>query len=63
MLIAPGRLGTSSCELGVPVTFADINNFTVVYALHLTLKRDPAFVTQMIQIYQQRRVHSSYLLS
>lgn len=63
MLIAPGRLGTSSCELGVPVTFADINNFPVVYALHLTLKRDPAFVTQMIQIYQQRRVHSSYLLS
>jgi hypothetical protein len=30
MFIAPGRLGTSSCELGVPVTFADINGFTIL---------------------------------
>ncbi len=30
MLIAPGRLGTSSCELGVPVSFADINSFKIL---------------------------------
>ena len=27
LLIAPGRIGTSSPELGVPVSFADISNF------------------------------------
>ena len=27
MLISPGRIGTSSPELGVPVSFADICNF------------------------------------
>jgi pyruvate,water dikinase len=30
MLIAPGRLGTSSPELGVPVRFAGISNFSIV---------------------------------
>ncbi len=30
MLIVPGRLGTSSPELGVPTTFADISEFDVV---------------------------------
>ncbi len=30
MLISPGRIGTSSPELGVGVTFSDISNFTVI---------------------------------
>lgn len=30
MLFVPGRIGTSSPELGVPVTFADIHNFAAV---------------------------------
>lgn len=30
MLLAPGRIGTSSPELGVPVVFADIANFSVI---------------------------------
>ena len=28
LLVVPGRIGTSSPELGVPVVFADISNFT-----------------------------------
>ncbi len=30
MLMVPGRIGTSSPELGVPTTFADISDFEVV---------------------------------
>lgn len=30
MLMVPGRIGTSSPELGVPVTFADISGFSVI---------------------------------
>jgi hypothetical protein len=30
LLLSPGRLGTSSPELGVPVAFADISNFKVL---------------------------------
>lgn len=30
MLMAPGRIGTSSPELGVPVCFGDISNFSVI---------------------------------
>lgn len=30
MLLAPGRLGTSSPELGVPVVFGDISNFSEI---------------------------------
>jgi len=30
MLIVPGRLGTSSPELGIPVTFADISHFSAI---------------------------------
>ncbi len=30
MLMAPGRIGTSSPELGVPTTFADISEFAVI---------------------------------
>ena len=30
MLIVPGRIGTSSQELGVPTTFADISEFEVI---------------------------------
>ena len=30
MLIVPGRVGTSSPELGVPTTFADISEFEVI---------------------------------
>ena len=30
MLIAPGRIGTSSPELGVAVKFSDISNFSVI---------------------------------
>ncbi|AGN16754.1 PEP/pyruvate-binding domain-containing protein [Methanobrevibacter sp. AbM4] len=30
MLIVPGRLGTSSPELGIPAVFADISNFSVI---------------------------------
>ncbi|MGN1003836.1 MAG: PEP/pyruvate-binding domain-containing protein, partial [Oscillospiraceae bacterium] len=30
LLLAPGRLGTSSPELGIPLSFGDITNFTVV---------------------------------
>lgn len=30
MLLAPGRIGTSSPELGVPVVFADIADFSVI---------------------------------
>lgn len=30
MLIVPGRIGTSSPELGVPVVFADISEFSVI---------------------------------
>lgn len=30
MLISPGRIGTSSPELGVAVSFSDISNFTVI---------------------------------
>ena len=30
MLIVPGRIGTSSPELGVPTTFADISEFEAV---------------------------------
>ena len=30
MLLVPGRIGTSSPELGVPVTFGDIRNFSVI---------------------------------
>ena len=30
MLLTPGRIGTSSPELGVPVTFGDISNFSAI---------------------------------
>ena len=30
LLMTPGRIGTSSPELGVPVTFGDISNFSAV---------------------------------
>ncbi|MBE6499726.1 MAG: phosphoenolpyruvate synthase [Methanobrevibacter thaueri] len=30
MLIVPGRIGTSSPELGIPVVFADISHFTAI---------------------------------
>ena len=30
MLIVPGRIGTSSPELGVPVVFADISQFSAI---------------------------------
>lgn len=30
MLLVPGRIGTSSQELGVPTTFADISEFDVI---------------------------------
>ena len=30
MLIVPGRIGTSSPELGIPVTFADISDFFAI---------------------------------
>jgi len=30
MLVSPGRIGTSSPELGVPVVFSDISNFKVL---------------------------------
>lgn len=30
MLLAPGRVGTSSPELGVPVAFGDISNFSEI---------------------------------
>lgn len=30
MLLVPGRIGTSSPELGVPTTFADISEFTMI---------------------------------
>lgn len=30
MLLSPGRLGTSSPELGVPVAFSDISNFSIL---------------------------------
>lgn len=30
LLLTPGRIGTSSPELGVPVTFGDISNFSVL---------------------------------
>ena len=30
MLMTPGRIGTSSPELGVPVSFGDISNFSVI---------------------------------
>lgn len=30
MLLAPGRIGTSSPELGVPVSYADVNNFSAI---------------------------------
>jgi hypothetical protein len=30
MLVSPGRIGTSSPELGIPVTFSDISNFKVL---------------------------------
>ena len=30
LLMTPGRIGTSSPELGVPVTFGDISNFSIV---------------------------------
>lgn len=30
MLMTPGRIGTSSPELGVPVTFGEISNFSVI---------------------------------
>lgn len=30
LLLAPGRIGTSSPELGVPVSFGDISNFSMV---------------------------------
>ena len=30
MLLAPGRIGTSSPELGLPVSFAEISNFKVI---------------------------------
>ena len=31
VLIVPGRIGTSSPELGVPVTFAEINGFSAIF--------------------------------
>jgi len=30
MLVSPGRIGTSSPELGVPLTFSDISNFKIL---------------------------------
>lgn len=30
MLMTPGRIGTSSPELGVPVAFGDISNFSII---------------------------------
>ena len=30
MLLSPGRIGTSSPELGVPVTFGEISNFSII---------------------------------
>ena len=31
LLIVPGRIGTSSPELGIPVVFADISHFTALF--------------------------------
>ncbi|MBP7902334.1 MAG: hypothetical protein KA015_05915 [Spirochaetes bacterium] len=33
MLLSPGRIGTSSPELGVPVSFAEISNMSMVFEL------------------------------
>ncbi len=30
LLLSPGRIGTSSPELGVPVAFGDISNFSII---------------------------------
>ncbi|MGE0079955.1 MAG: PEP/pyruvate-binding domain-containing protein [Thiohalomonadaceae bacterium] len=52
MLIGPGRWGTSSPELGVPVRFADINKVAVlveVAALHAGMVPDLSFGTHFFQ--------------
>jgi hypothetical protein len=36
MLIVPGRVGTTSPELGVPTTFADISEFEVICELSVS---------------------------
>ena len=36
MLIVPGRIGTTSPELGVPTTFADISEFDVICELSVS---------------------------
>ena len=33
LLMTPGRIGTSSPELGVPVTFGDISGFSEIYEI------------------------------
>ncbi len=37
MLLAPGRIGTRSPELGVPVTFAEISNMSIAAAMDVTI--------------------------
>lgn len=34
MLLAPGRIGTTSPELGIPITFAEISNFRVLCEIY-----------------------------
>jgi hypothetical protein len=36
MLMGPGRWGTSTPSMGVPVTFSDINNFSVLVEVAFT---------------------------
>ena len=36
MLMTPGRIGTSSCELGVPTAFSDISGFDVICEMEET---------------------------
>ncbi len=46
MLIVPGRIGTSSPELGVPTSFADIIEFEAVCEVE---EKEPSNAENMMQ--------------
>ncbi len=44
MLMTPGRIGTSSPELGLPVSFSEINNIRVICEVSY---KDAGYITEL----------------
>ena len=56
LLFVPGRIGTSSPELGVPVTFADISEFRLICEISYSeagyMDNTAEIIGEKIQVYQ-----------